>query len=95
MPAVRFTFSLDAIQDVDLVRWLELQPNTSAAVREALRAYVDRPTRGQLESKIDQVLDILRGVQVVQAGAGEAGQEGGEPARARANLDKMKERFRR
>lgn len=95
MAAVRYTFSLDAIQDADLVRWLELQPNTSAAVREALRAYVDRPTRGQLESKIDQVLDILRGVQVVQAGTAASDDSEAEPARARANLDKMKERFRR
>lgn len=95
MATARFTFSMDAIQDAAYIRRLELEPNLSAAVRAAIIAYYDRPTHGQIDAKLDQVLDALRGVQVVQAGAGEAEQEGAEPALARANLDKMKARFRR
>ena len=33
MAAVRYSFSLDPIKDADLVRWLEMQANTSAAIR--------------------------------------------------------------
>ena len=96
MPSVRYTFSLDAVQDADLVRWLKLQPNTSAALRDALRAFVERPTLADLDAKLDQALDALRGVKVLQAGAaGDPEHDQAEPARARANLDKMKERFRR
>ena len=93
MAAVRYTFSLDAVQDADLVRWLELQPNTSAAVRDALKAHLERPTLADLGGKLDRVLDALRGVKVLQAGAVDGDQ--GEPARARANLDALKDRFRR
>jgi Arc/MetJ-type ribon-helix-helix transcriptional regulator len=94
MPAVRYSFTLDAIQDAALIRWLEMQPNASAAVREALREHLDQPTRAQLDAKLDRVLDALRNVQVVQGSACGDALESAEPAAARRGLDAMKARFR-
>ena len=95
MAAVRYSFSLDPIKDVDLVRWLEMQANTSAAIREALKSYVDRPTHGELGTKLDRVLDALRNVRVVTPQVPVPDKEQGEPAAARRGLDAMKARFRK
>jgi len=86
---VRYTFSMDAIQDAHLVKRLEQEINMSAVVREAIRAYYEQPDHRQLDAKLDLILDALRGVQVFQPDT----DEGGEPARARANLDKLIDRF--
>ncbi|MBN1921168.1 MAG: hypothetical protein JW892_07995 [Anaerolineae bacterium] len=37
---VRKSLVLDMERDVDLVRWLDAQPNVSEAIRAALRAYI-------------------------------------------------------
>ena len=94
MASVRYTFTLDAIKDADLVRWLELQVNTSAAVRDALRAYVAQPTHAHLDAKLDRLLDTLRGVHVVKGASVDDEPAEGEPAAARRGLDAMKRRFR-
>ncbi len=93
MASVRYSFTLDAIKDAELVRWLELQVNTSASVRDALRAWVDRPTHQELDAKLDQVLEALRDVRVV--GTPAEIQKSTEPARARAGLNALKARFSR
>ena len=93
MATVRYTFTLDAIQDADVVRWLALQPNVSAAVRQALKAYVERPTHADLGDKLDEVLSAIRGIRVVEVG--DLPQEGGgsEPAKAATGLDRMVGKF--
>jgi hypothetical protein len=40
MAQVTYSLKIDAETDADLVRWLDGQPNKSAAIREALRAHV-------------------------------------------------------
>ena len=95
MATVRYSFSLDPIKDAALVRWLELQANTSAAVREALKHYVERPTLRELDIKLDQVLDALRSVQVIAPQVSLPDAEKGEPAAARRGLNTMKSKFRR
>jgi hypothetical protein len=94
MAVVRYSFTLDPVRDADIVRWLELQPWTTEAVRAALRAYVRRPGHAEIEAKLDEVLDVLRGVKVI--GAGNAPEDGGqgEPARAARGLDAMLGKFR-
>ena len=95
MAAVRYSFSLDPIKDADLVRWLEVQANTSAAIREAIKSYVERPTHRELGIKLDRVLDALRNVRVVTPQMPAPDDEQGEPAAARRGLDAMKARFQR
>ena len=93
MATARFTFSMDAVKDAQYIRLLELEPNTSAAIRAAVIAWYDRPSHHEIDAKLDRVLDALRGVQVI--GAASSDQEQAEPARARAGLEKMKAKFRR
>jgi len=59
MSTTRFTFSLDAILDADIMLWLERQPNASAAVREALRDFVIKPTLAQIDAKLNLILGSL------------------------------------
>jgi len=92
MATVRYSFTLDAIKDADLVRWLELQPGISSTIRDALRAYAERPCHADLDAKLNEVLDALRNVQVV-TGDKAATPEQGEPARAVAGLDAMLKKF--
>jgi len=94
MPVVRYSFTLDAIQDADLIRRLKTEVNASATVRAALRAWFERPTAADLNAKLDQLLAALRDVRVVQATAAPGdGNPVGEPAAARAGLNAMKRRF--
>lgn len=94
MASVRYTFTLDAVEDASLIRWLESQQNTSAAIREALRDFRARPTRAELERRLDEILDALRSGAITSA-APAAGQDAGqvEPAKAARGLDKMLGRF--
>jgi hypothetical protein len=90
----RYTFTIDAIKDDDLLQWLEGQANTSAAVREALRAWVDRPTHQVLDEKLDRVR-FARGGGLVGGGWAGKTDTAAEPARARAGLNALKARFGR
>lgn len=92
MPAVRYSISLDAVNDMRLVRWLDQQANVSATVRDALYAYVDNPT--VIENKLDQVLEMIRNLRVIEAPTEEKTPAGGEPEKARRGLDAMKARFK-
>jgi len=94
MAVVRYSFTLDAILDADLVRRLAME-STTEIVRAALRAYYGRPNHQDLDAKLDQVLDCLRGVQVVSVGGQAPGEPAkAEPATARHGLDAMRKRFR-
>jgi len=95
MPAVHFSFTLDANLDSHTIRKLGTQPNLSATVRAALVAYFERPSHADLDVKLDTILEALRNVQVVKGeGAPEQAAEGSEPAMARRGLESMKARFR-
>jgi len=90
---VRYTFALDAINDAEVIRWLEMQGNTSAAIREALKAFVNRPNHDDLSRKLDEVLTTVRTLRFV--GPAEAREEGqGEPEKAARGLGRMVDRFR-
>ncbi len=95
MATVRYTFSLDAIQDTDIIRRLEAEPNVSAVVRAAVREFYDRPTRAALAERLDEIVEMLKYVRTVPAAMPTVEATDGEPAMARHHLDKMKERFRR
>ena len=91
MPAVRYSISLDPINDARLVRFLAQQANISSVCRDALYAYIDRPTA--IESKLDRVLEMMRNMRTVEVPAKEVPAEGDEPAQTRRGLDAMKKRF--
>ena len=95
MATTRYSFSLDSIKDAHIIKWLEIQPNLSAAVRVAILHEIEKPTMYDLDAKLDRVLDTLRNVQVVK-GTGTAGAEtpGSEPATAAAGLGAMLGRFK-
>lgn len=96
MPAVHFSFTLDANLDSHTIRKLGTQPNLSATVRAALVAYFERPSHADLDVKLDTILEALRDVQVVKVGEGAPVRaEGSEPALARRGLESMKARFRK
>jgi len=91
---VRMSFSLDAIKEADLLRRLELEVNVSSVVREALRAYYSQPTLADIERKLDEVIETLRGVQVIDASGSGSSPAESEPAAARKGLDAMLDKYR-
>ena len=95
MAVVRYSFTLDAIKDADKVRRLALEPSITEVVRKALDAYYSRPSHQDIDTKLDEVLDCLRGVQIVGMGS-QAPDETAEvePATARRGLDAMRRRFK-
>lgn len=95
MPRVRYSFALHPVKDADIIRWLELQPNVTAAIRKALSAYIERPTHADLADRLDTVtsmVNALRFAPLVRQGEGEA--EKGEPEKAAQGFDKMLSKFR-
>jgi len=96
MPStVRYSVSLDAVQDADIVRWIEAQSNASEAVRQAIRAYISQPTMVDLENRLNELLALIRNLRVVEAQAEEPQTEGDEPTQARRGLEAMKKKFKR
>jgi len=93
MPTVRYSFSFDTGRDGGIIRWLDSQPNASAAVREAIQACIASPSRADLEAKLDRLLEMMRNMRTVEVPAEETPAEGDEPAEARKGLDAMKKRF--
>ena len=96
MATTRYSFSLDSLKDAHIIKWLETQPNLSAAVRVAILHEIEKPTMYDLDAKMDRILDTLRNVQVVTGNTGTAGAEtpGSEPATAAAGLGAMLGRFK-
>jgi hypothetical protein len=94
MATVRYTFTLDAVKDAGVVRWLDSQPNTSAAIREALKAYVGKPTNAELGAKLDEVLNAIQTARLVTSSPAQPeASQGGEPAAAVEGFSKMLKRF--
>jgi len=77
MPRVRYSFALHPVKDVDIIRWLELQPNVTAAIRKALLAYIERPSHTDLADRLDMVASMINALRfapvVHQESEGEAG----------------------
>jgi len=94
MPTVRYSISLDAIQDADIVRWIEAQSKRGAseAIRQAIRAYIGQPTMIDLEGKLDDLLALIHNLRVVEVPE-EKQAEGDEPTQARHGLEAMKKKF--
>jgi hypothetical protein len=94
MATVRYTFSLDALKDAGVVKWLDSQPNTSAAVREALKAYVEKPTNAELGAKLDEILNAIQTARWTSPLPEEAREsQGNEPEAAIRGFDKMLGKF--
>ena len=95
MPRVRYSFALHPIKDADIIRWLELQPNVTAAIRKALFAYIKRPSHAELADRLDtlaSMVNALRFAPLAHQSGGEA--EEGEPEKAAQGFDKMLSKFR-
>lgn len=89
---VRYTFALDAIKDADVIRWLELQGNTSAAIRGALKAFLARPNHDDLDRKLNEILAAVKTARFVALEPQE-GEGRSEPERAARGLDRMVGKF--
>ena len=94
MASVRFTFTLHPVTDSKVVTWLMSQPNTSAAVREALKAYVEKPTPAELGTKLDEILNAIQSARLMTPMPQQEPQEGGEPQAAIEGFDRMVEKFK-
>lgn len=92
-PKVRYSFALDALKDADVIRWLEMQGNTSAAIRGALKAFVARPTHDDLGRKLDEVLTAIHTMRFVGPAESQEGKGQGEPEKAARGLDRMIDKF--
>jgi len=86
---VHYSFRLHAVHDADLIRWLELQPNKSAAVREALIAYVRAPSLGTMAAKQDEILAAIRALRVVASVAEGQEKDAESPAAPIPGLEEM------
>lgn len=93
MASVRFTFTLHPVTDSKVITWLLSQPNTSAAVREALKAYVEKPTPAELGAKLDEILNTIQTARLA-APMPQGPQEGGEPQAALDGFGRMVEKFK-
>lgn len=90
--SVRYSFTLNAITDSKVVFWLDSQPNTSAAIREALTAYVEKPTHADLGAKLDDILNAIQAARWVTP-TEKAEPQGDEPLAAVAGFEKMCQKF--
>jgi hypothetical protein len=90
-------FSLNPSADRDIIRWLDEQPNRSAAIRAAIRAYMAKEkgvTLADVLVKLHEMTGEIRTLKVAgtQPEAEEA-PEGEEPAAAAANVDSLLDRL--
>jgi Arc/MetJ-type ribon-helix-helix transcriptional regulator len=88
MSTVRKSFTLDAERDAALLAWLDAQPNTSEAIRDALRAAFDArnagATLGDVLQAIEALGETLAGLQITSAPAGDGASEAEDPDLAAA-----------
>jgi hypothetical protein len=89
MSKVTICFTLDSDDDKDLARWLEVQDNRSAAIREAIREHVGRHsvTVGDVLQAVRNLERKLRGGSVVIEG--DQGEAYDEPPDVAAALDAL------
>lgn len=102
MAIVRYSFSLNALKDAELIHALEAQTSKSATVRAALTYYLlNRPTNAELSEKIDTLVNridhigqILQSEKVYRSSPETTAEADVEPQRSVQGLDSMIERFR-
>jgi hypothetical protein len=87
--AIVKNFSLDP-NDKDILRWLDEQPNQSAAIREAIRYYIAREDGITLADLLAEIRSLPSRLHVVQ---GETVESGEEPEEAAVNLDSLLDRL--
>lgn len=85
------TVAFDRQADRDILRWLEAQENRSAAIREALRAYLGRGgvTLADLYQAIKDLERLIRFGVVVAAAPASSPDEPEEPPDLAAALDAL------
>jgi hypothetical protein len=93
MASVRYTFSLDALKDAEVVKWLDSQPNTSAAVRAALKAYVEKPSNADLSAKLDEILNVIQTARWTSPIPETREPQGDEPEAAIRGFGRMVDKF--
>jgi hypothetical protein len=89
--AIVKNFSLDP-NDKDILRWLDEQPNQSAAIREAIRYYIAREDGITLADLLAEIRSLPSRLHVV-AVQGETVESGEEPEEAAVNLDSLLDRL--
>jgi hypothetical protein len=88
MNNITFSFSLDIESDADIIRWLNSLPRgrKSAAIREAIRVGLRTDGPGNVERKLDAILEKLdQGVTI----GGNSNTPTAEPERAASALDRL------
>lgn len=91
--AVIVNISLDPEHDKDIMRWLGGQPNRSAAVREAIRAYMAKEQGVTLEDVLAEVQALPSRLSGMTISNSEPITEGKEPEAAAANLNGLLDRL--
>jgi Arc/MetJ-type ribon-helix-helix transcriptional regulator len=89
--AIVKNFSLDP-NDKDILRWLDEQPNQSAAIREAIRYYLAKEEGVTLADVLAEIRSLPSRLHVV-AVQGEMIESGEEPEEAAVNLDSLLDRL--
>jgi hypothetical protein len=91
--AIVKNFSLDGNADKDILRWLEGQPNQSAAIREALRYFMLREGGVSLADVMAEIRALPSRLRLVAVSSDQVEISGEEPAAAAANLDDLLSRL--
>jgi len=93
MASVRYTFTLDPVKDVGVIKWLDSQPNTSAAIRAALEAYIERPTHADIGARLDEILNAIQTARWVTPISEPDQVPQGEPTAAVKGFEKVLQKF--
>ena len=83
------TFVVDSSRDRDILHWLDGQANKSAAIREAIRAHLERGTV-TLTEVYEAIQDLKQGGWIPERGAVPAGRrDDDEPGDVAEALDSL------
>lgn len=85
--AVFVNISMDPEGDKDILRWLDKQPNRSAAVREAIRSHIAKEEGITLADILAEVRALPSRLSIVASAPSEIVEDYEEPEAAAANLN--------
>jgi hypothetical protein len=91
--AVFVNISMDPENDKDILRWLDEQPNRSAAVREAIRSYIIKEEGITLADILAEVRALPSRLSIVASTQPEVFEDYEEPEAAAANLNGLLDRL--
>lgn len=91
---ITLNFSVDTEKDADIIAWAARQTNFSAAMRDAIRAWIKAESGVTLDDLLAEIR-ALRGRLVVASAETSAGVDSGEPGEAAANVDGLLDRLAR